>query len=62
VEEVAERVERTPYQVREWLRMGRMEGIKRSAGRGRHKEWKIANVELERHLSHGLRPLSPARN
>ena len=26
VEEVAERVERTPYQVREWLRMGRMEG------------------------------------
>jgi predicted transcriptional regulator len=60
VEEVAERVGRTSYQVREWLRMGRMKGIKRPVGRGRHKEWMVEHAELERYLNHGLRPFSRA--
>jgi hypothetical protein len=62
VEEVADKVGRTPYQVREWLRLGRMHGIKRSTGRGCHKEWQVEHAEVERHLNHGLRPLNPARN
>lgn len=63
VEEVAERVGRTPYQVREWLRVGRMNGVKRPVGRGRHKEWQVEHAELDRYLNHGLRPLlNPARN
>lgn len=59
VEEVAERVNRTPYQVREWLRTGRMLGTRRASGRGPHKEWQIEHAEIERHLNQGLRP---ARN
>ena len=62
VEEVAERVERTSYQVREWLRTGRMSGVKRPSGRGRYKEWQVAHAELDRHLNHGLRPLNPIKN
>jgi predicted transcriptional regulator len=63
VEEVAERVERTPYQVRHWLLNGRMLGDKRHSGRGRSKEWQVGYEELDRYLNHGLRPpLNPARN
>ena len=65
VEEVAERVGRTPYQVREWLREGRMNGVKRAGGRGKHKEWQVEHAELDRYLNHGLRPsppLIPIRN
>jgi predicted transcriptional regulator len=57
VEEVAERVSRTPYQVREWLRTGRMIGTKRPVGRGRQKEWEVSHEELTQYLSHGLRPI-----
>jgi hypothetical protein len=57
VEEVAERVDRSEYQIREWLRFGRMHGVKRSVGRGAHKEWAIPHDELNRYLNHGLRPL-----
>jgi predicted transcriptional regulator len=56
VDEVAERVGRTEYQVREWLRFGRMLGVKRAGGRGRHKEWSVSHEELTRYLNHGLRP------
>lgn len=57
VEEVAERAGRTPYQVREWLRNGRMIGTKRPVGRGRQKEWEVSHEELTHYLSHGLRPI-----
>jgi len=57
VEEVAERAGRTPYQVREWLRNGRMIGTKRPVGRGRQKEWEVSHEELTQYLSHGLRPI-----
>src|SRR5258707_754956 len=56
VKEVAERVERTPYQVRDWLNTGRIVGEKRAAGRGPNKEWKISLEELTRYLNHGLLP------
>jgi predicted transcriptional regulator len=56
VDEVAERVERTTWQVREWLREGRMIGVKRATGRGRHKEWQVSHEELAHYQSHGLRP------
>jgi transposase len=56
VEDVAERVGRTPYQVREWLRDGRLTGEKRVTGRGRYKEWQVSHEELLRYQNHGLRP------
>lgn len=62
VEEIAERVDRTPYQVREWLRMRRMKGSKRMGGRGRHKEWTVSHEELGNYLNHGLRPINRVAN
>ena len=57
VDEIAEITERTPYQVREWLRTGRLIGVKRAGGRGRHKEWAVSHDELNRYQNHGLRPI-----
>jgi transposase len=58
VDEVAERVERSTYQVRDWLKTGRIRGIKRESGRGLHKEWAVSHAELVRYENHGL--LSPS--
>ena len=55
--EVAEVLDRDPYTVREWARLGRIRAEKRSCGRGRAKEWVVPHGELERIRNHGLLPL-----
>src|SRR5271157_395879 len=60
--EVAKRVERSEYQVRQWCRTARIQAVKRHTGRGRSKEWMIPHDELVRYENHGLRVVaqSPA--
>jgi hypothetical protein len=53
---VAEILGKAPFTIREWARTGRIRAEKRDCGRGRSKEWLISHDELERYLSHGLRP------
>lgn len=52
---------RSPYSVREWCRLGRVQAEKRSCGRGRSKEWMISHEELMRIRSQGLLPQRPVR-
>jgi hypothetical protein len=56
VAEVAELVDRSAFQVREWLRGGRMIGRRTESGRGRHAEWRVSHDELTHYRNHGLRP------
>jgi hypothetical protein len=60
--EVAARVGRSEYQVREWCRTGRIQAVKRNTGRGRSKEWMVPHGELVRYENYGLRAVgqSPA--
>jgi len=60
--EVAARVGRSEYQVREWCRTGRIQAEKRHTGKGRSKEWMIPHDELVRYENHGFRVVaqSPA--
>jgi predicted transcriptional regulator len=58
IAEVAKRVGRSEYQVREWCRTGRLAAVKKNTGRGRSKEWMVPQEELTRHESHGFRSVS----
>lgn len=62
VEEVASLVAKTPYTVREWCRMGRINARKRSERRGGAELWSISAAELTRIKDEGLLPFDPARN
>ena len=55
--EVAERVKRSEYQVREWCRTGRIHAVKRNTGRGRSKEWMVPHDELVRTRTMGSEKL-----
>lgn len=44
------------FTVREWCRLKRVNGKKRSCGRGLSQEWMIAHTELERIQGEGLLP------
>jgi hypothetical protein len=54
--QVAELLGKNEYTVREWCRHGRVHAQKRRTGRGKHPEWVIAHVELERYQREGLLP------
>jgi hypothetical protein len=49
---------RSPYSVREWCRLGRVDAEKRVCGRGTAKEWMISHEELERIKAEGLLPVN----
>ena len=50
-EEVAERLQLSPFTIREYLRQGRLRGVKQD------RHWRVREVDLqafiEAHLSHG---------
>jgi hypothetical protein len=58
VEEFARLVGKAPFTVREWARLGRINGRKRGSGRGAHAAWVFSHSELVRYQRDGLLPLT----
>jgi hypothetical protein len=56
VEEFARVVGKAPFTVREWARLGRINGQKRCSGRGAHTAWVFSHAELLRYQRDGLLP------
>lgn len=62
VAEFAALVNRTEYTVREWARLGRVNGEKTIGGRGDRAEWRFSSQELIRYQREGLmEPRPPGR-
>lgn len=55
--ELAHLLNRRPYTVREWCRLGRVNATRTHAGRGEVEEWRISHQELLRVQNEGLLPL-----
>ncbi len=55
-EELAERVGKAEFTVREWCRLGRIRAAKRRSGRGKFCAWAIAHDEYLRYQREGLLP------
>lgn len=55
--EVAKLLKKRPYTVREWCRLGRVQGEKSHSGRGLDEEWRISHGELTRIQNEGLLPI-----
>lgn len=60
VAEFAALVNRTEYTVREWARLGRLNGEKTIGGRGGRAEWRFSHQELVRYQREGLMESRPA--
>lgn len=56
VAEVAERLGRAEFTVRQWCRLGRINAHKRACGRGPTQEWAITHIEVLRLENEGLLP------
>jgi hypothetical protein len=56
-EEVAERLGKSEWTVRQWCNKGQVEGAKKVRGRGRSGEWRIPHGEMVRLQNDG--PLPP---
>jgi hypothetical protein len=54
IDEFARLVGKASFTVREWCRLGRINGQKRRSGRGASFEWVIAHDELLRYQRDGL--------
>ena len=55
-QEVAEKLGKAEFTVREWCRLGRIRAAKRACGRGRSQEWMVSHEELMRISAEGLLP------
>lgn len=55
--ELAHILNRRPYTVREWCRLGRVNATRTHAGRGEVEEWRVSHQELQRIQNEGLLPL-----
>lgn len=56
VDEFARLVGKAPFTVREWARLGRINGQKRGSGRGAYAAWVFSHAELVRYQREGLLP------
>jgi predicted transcriptional regulator len=56
-EEVAERLGRSEWTVRQWCNHGQVTGAKKVHGRGRQGEWRIPHEELVRLQNEGPLPI-----
>lgn len=59
-QELAGLLNRRPYTVREWCRLGRINAEKCACGRGGEREWRIPHEEVLRFQREGLLPI-PAK-
>jgi hypothetical protein len=59
--EVAEKMNKAEFTVREWCRLGRIHAEKRTCGRGTAREWMISHSEFVRLQSYGLLSLGPKK-
>lgn len=57
VEEFARLVGRSSFTCRQWCRLGRIDALKKSSGRGAYRAWVISHAELLRFQKEGLRPI-----
>jgi transposase len=57
-EEVAQRVGRAEWTVRQWCNKGQVPGAKKVHGRGRQGEWRIPHEELVRLQNDGPLPIN----
>ena len=62
VEEVASRLGKSSFTVREWCRHGRINATKRAERRGGAELWSISATEVTRIKDEGLLPQDPFRN
>jgi hypothetical protein len=55
--EFAAAIGKAEFTIREYCRLGRLHGEKRSSGRGAHPQWVLSHAELERFRRNGLLPI-----
>jgi hypothetical protein len=60
-EEVAKKLGKRPWTVRQWCNLGQVPGAKHTAGRGKSGEWRIPHEVLVKLQNEGPTPLKRAR-